>query len=86
MTCLVTSFLDSQYTHLFRFIRRLQVLHHVSLGPVDPSFRALSGNLKFMVRRHKSNTDSLLTKGIQTPMARGRYTKNIGGPGPVGCQ
>ena len=27
-----------------------------------------------------------LEKGIQTPMARGRYTKNIGGPGPVGCQ
>jgi len=25
-------------------------------------------------------------KGIQTPMARGRYTKNIGGSGPVGCQ
>ena len=25
------------------------------LGPVDPSFRALSGRLKFTVRRHKSN-------------------------------
>ena len=29
------------------------------LGPVDPSFRALSGRLKFTVRRHKFNTDSL---------------------------
>ena len=29
------------------------------LGPVDPSFRALSGSPKFTVRRHKSNTDSL---------------------------
>ena len=29
------------------------------LGPVDPSFRALSGCLKFTVRRHKFNKDSL---------------------------
>jgi len=29
------------------------------LGPVDPSFRALSGRLKFTVRRHKSIADSL---------------------------
>jgi len=28
------------------------------LGPVDPSFRALSGRLKLTVRRHKFNTDS----------------------------
>ena len=28
------------------------------LGPVDPSFRALSGHLKFTVRRHKFNKDS----------------------------
>jgi len=44
------------------FIRRRQVLHRVSsslLGPVHPSFRALSGRLKFMVRRHKLNKDSL---------------------------
>ena len=27
-------------------------------GPVDPSFRALSGRLKFTVRRHKFNKDS----------------------------
>ena len=29
------------------------------LGPVDPSFRALSGRLKFTVRHHKFNKDSL---------------------------
>ena len=31
------------------------------LGPVDPSFRALSGRLTFTVRRHKFNEDSLCT-------------------------
>ena len=39
----------------------LQVVHRVSsslLGPVDLSFRALSGRLKFTVRRHKFNEDS----------------------------
>ena len=29
------------------------------LGPVDSSFQALSGRLKFAVRRHTFNTDSL---------------------------
>ena len=29
------------------------------LGPVDPSFRALSGRLKFTIRRHKFNNDYL---------------------------
>ena len=29
------------------------------LGPVDPSFRALSGHLKFTVRRQRFNKDSL---------------------------
>jgi len=29
------------------------------LGPVDPSFRALFGRLKFTVQIHKSNQDSL---------------------------
>ena len=29
------------------------------LGPVDPSFRALSGRLKFTVRPHKFNKDPL---------------------------
>ena len=43
-------------------IRRLSVLHGVSssrLGPVDPSFRALSRRLRFEVRRYKFNEDSL---------------------------
>jgi len=31
----------------------------VVFSPVDPSFRALSGRLKFMVRRHKFTQDSL---------------------------
>jgi len=30
------------------------------VGPVDPSFRALSGRLEFTVRRHKFNKDSLV--------------------------
>ena len=29
------------------------------LGPVDPSFRALSGRLKFTVRRYQFNKESL---------------------------
>ena len=29
------------------------------IGPVDPSFQALSGRLKFTVRRHKFHKDSL---------------------------
>ena len=39
------------------FLQELQVPS--PLGPVDPSFRALSGRLKFMVRRHKFDKDSL---------------------------
>ena len=38
------------------------ILHRVSsslLGPAVPSFRALSGRLKFTVRRHKFNKDYL---------------------------
>jgi len=41
---------------------RCRVVQHESsslLGPVVPSFRALSGRLKFTVRRHKFNKDSL---------------------------
>ena len=40
--------------------------HRVSsslLGPVDSSFRAFSGRLKFTVRRHKFNKDSLSSQG-----------------------
>ena len=42
-------------------------VHRVSsspLGPVVPSFRALAGRLKFTVRRHKFNTDSLSSRGV----------------------
>ena len=37
-------------------IRRLEIVHRVSsrlLGPVHPSIRALSGRLKYTVRRYK---------------------------------
>ena len=35
------------------------------LGPVDPSFRALFGRLKFTVRRHKFNKDALRWGGSE---------------------
>ena len=42
------------------------------LGPVDPSFRALSGRLKFTARRHKFITDFLsLSAGGATVSAFG---------------
>ena len=34
-------------------------------GPVDPSFRALSGRLKLKTRRHKFNKDSLSGAGVR---------------------
>ena len=37
--------------------------------PVDPSFRAISGHLKFSVRRHKFNEDSL-AKGLRQALRR----------------
>ena len=39
------------------------VYRQVFSGPVVPSFRALSGRLKFTVRRHKFNKDSLSGAG-----------------------
>ena len=36
----------------------------IPLGPVDPSFRALSGRLKFTVRRHEFNKDSLSRQSL----------------------
>ena len=45
---------------LFVAYDRFFIVHRQSpLGPVDPSFRALSGRLQFMVRRHEFNKDSL---------------------------
>ena len=41
------------------------------LGPVDLSFRALAGLLKFTVRRHKFNKDSLSVRPI-VGMGQGR--------------
>ena len=44
---------------LFVAYDRFFIVHRQSpLGPVDISFRALSGRLKFMVRRHKFIKDS----------------------------
>ena len=39
--------------------RFLIVYRQSPLGPVDASFRALSGRFRFTVRRHKFNNDSL---------------------------
>ena len=49
---------SSQRSSLARAPRAQQVSSSL-LGPVDPSFQALSGRLKFTVRRHKFNKDSL---------------------------
>ena len=52
---------------------RVYVVHRIwsSLsGPVDPSFRALSGRLKFTIRRHKFNKDSLCCVRMVCPCAR----------------
>ena len=38
------------------------VYRQVCVGPVDPSFGALSGRLKFTGRRHKFNKDSLSSR------------------------
>ena len=42
--------------------------------PVDPSFGALFGRLKFTVRRHKSNKDSLAFVGRRH---RGRDRRDV---------
>ena len=74
-----------------QFVCRFLVVHRASsspLGPVAPSFRALSGRLKFTVRRHKIHkdspplTDSRLdqirpsrrSSAILTPGGRGKST------------
>ena len=38
---------------------------HAVASPNDPSFRALSGRLKFTVRRHKFNKYSLLPRNLE---------------------
>jgi len=57
-------------TSLFVSYRFYIVYRQSPLGPVDPSFRALSGRLKFMVRRHKFNKDSLFSLRARTPPTR----------------
>ena len=55
----------------FEWSTRLQVVHRVLssiLGPVDPSFRALSGRLQITVRRYKFNTYFFLI-GARGPAA-----------------
>ena len=47
------------------------------LGPVDPSFRALSGRLKLTVRRHKFNKDSLRSDYRGTSLIRNTYPPRI---------
>ena len=48
------------FSSLFVAYDRVFIIHHQSpSGPVNPSFRALSRRLKFMVRRHKFIEDSL---------------------------
>ena len=48
-----------------REMRRDIVYRHSPLSPVDPSFRALSGRLKFTVRRHKFNKFLSLRRDIK---------------------
>ena len=60
------------YLFLTRVAYRFYIVYRQSLlGPVDPSFRALSGRLKFTVRRHKFNKDSCSRRAFRGP-----------GPGP----
>ena len=59
---------------------RLYIVHRRShLGPVDPSFRALSGSLKFTVRRHKFNEDFLSAGHLRgTGVVGGRVSRLLG--------
>ena len=57
---------------------RLYIVYRL-FGPVDSSFRALSGRLNFTVRRHMSNKDSLSLQRTNEkepggPFLRGRRT------------
>ena len=60
------------------------VVHRESsslLGPLDPSFRALSGRLKFAVRRHKFNKDS---RQVTVRSSNVALTPTLLFPPPVG--
>ena len=65
-------------------LRFLKLLYRVSsdlLGPINPSFRAISGRLKFTVRRHKFNQDSLSLEGGGAVHTRGFSVSGEGGGG-----
>ena len=58
------------------------------LGRVDPSFRALSGRLKFTVRRHTFNKDYLSTAGVRLEELQRENTAalRVSLPGRLPCQ
>ena len=60
--------------------REWQVVHLVSLGPVVPSFRALSGRLKFTVRRHEFLSLLAESAAPWLPHALGRPGPRLSGP------
>ena len=51
------------------------------LGPIELSFRALSGRLKFTVRRHKFNEDSLSSRSTTQRATTGFLLDGGGGGG-----
>ena len=61
---------------LFVGYRFYIVYRQSPLGPADPSFRALSGRLKFTFRRHKFNEDYLF-RGCCEGLSS--YTSILGG-------
>ena len=58
-----TSRLSIKISRSLRGITHAFVVPFSPLGPVDPSFRTLSGRLKFTVRRHEFNKDSFSSEG-----------------------
>ena len=65
-----------------KIVPRTQHANLRIVGHVDPSFRALSGRLKFTVRRHKFNKDSLSrARGLTRSGRRGRRHRSPLAPG-----
>jgi hypothetical protein len=56
---LVTDPLTPPAVALFVALRSYIVYRQGPLGPVDPSFQALSGRIQFTFRRHEFKKDSL---------------------------
>ena len=63
----------------------LRMLHEVHTFPFALPRLAMSCSAP-RAFHHGRGVKGYLERRIQTPMARGRSTKNIGGSGPVGCQ